>query len=158
MVDLGPRGRLAFAVAFFGAQLALIATAKARPERAFGFQMFPESSTVHVKLFREVGPPGTRRPRRVRVEGGAWDAPDGAGGVRHFAWGDRVRSSRLSRFDETAFASYGAAAFRHRFSAALDDVAAHLEGDAETRRLVAELTFRVNGRPLPTETLASAPR
>ncbi len=157
MVDLGPRGRVAFALAFFGAQLALVATASGRPERAFGFQMFPESTTVHVRLFREVGPPGGPT-RREHVAGGAWRARDAAGVERDFSWHDRVRHGRVSRFDETFFASYGRAAFRHRFGAALDDVAAHLDGDAETRRLVAELTFRKNGRLEPTETVASPPR
>jgi hypothetical protein len=157
MVDLGPRGRVAFALAFFGAQLALIATASGRPERAFGFQMFPESTVVTQRLYREVGRPGGPT-RRMHAPGGAWRARDEAGKVRDFSWADRVRFYRINRFDETAFASYGAPAHRYRVRAALDDVAAHLEGDAETRRLVVELDFRINGRKQPTETYASAPR
>jgi hypothetical protein len=157
MVDLGPRGRVAFAVAFFGAQLGLIATAARRPERAFGFQMFPESSVVNVRLFREVGRPGGPT-RRVHVANGAWRARDEAGVMHEFHWGDRVRFARISRFDETVFASYGAAAYRFRLRHALDDVAAHIGRDSETRRLVAELDFKINGRPQPTETIASEPR
>lgn len=157
MVDLGPRGRVALALAFFGAQLGLIATAAGRPERAFGFQMFPESTVVNQRLYREVGPPGGPT-RRVHAPHGAWRARDASGAARDFAWSDRVRFYRISRFDETYFASYGAPAHRYRVRAALDDLASHLEGDAETRRFVVELDFRVNGRQQPTETLTSGPR
>ncbi|MCU0683441.1 MAG: hypothetical protein MUF34_14570 [Polyangiaceae bacterium] len=157
MVELGPRGRGLFALTFFATQLVLVATANGRPERAFGFQMFPESTMVSVRLFREVGRPGGPT-RRVHVEGGAWRARDAAGALRDFAWHDRVRFARISVFDEMVFASYGAAAYRYRLRAALEDVVRHLEGDAETRRLVAELSFRVNGRPMPVETIASSPR
>ncbi|HEU4538226.1 MAG TPA: hypothetical protein VFS00_29090, partial [Polyangiaceae bacterium] len=105
MIELGPRGRVAFALAFFGAQLGLVATANGRPERAFGFQMFPESTMVSVRLFREVGRPGGPT-RRVHVEGGAWRARDASGKMRDFSWHDRVRFTRISTFDQTVFASY----------------------------------------------------
>ena len=61
MPDLPPGSRVVFALAFVGAQIALVATADRRPEGAFGFRMFSESSELEVHL-------GDTRPRRGGVD------------------------------------------------------------------------------------------
>ena len=43
--DLGPRARVVFVALWLGVQLALVATASLRPEHAFAFRMFSESTT-----------------------------------------------------------------------------------------------------------------
>jgi hypothetical protein len=60
-------------------------------------------------------------------------------------WRDRVRERNLATFDREIHASYSAAAQVSRWEGALDDVAAHLDGDAETRGLRLELVVRKNG-------------
>ena len=52
LFDLGPRARVVFAVVWLAAQAALIATAGLRPEHAFGFRMFSESTTAELHLYR----------------------------------------------------------------------------------------------------------
>lgn len=149
-------GRLLFAVAWIALQAGLIATASRRPDGAFGFRMFSESSTIKVVLHREVvGADGVRT--RVHVDDGTWSARDAAGVPKRFSWYDRVWPN-LGIFDREIHASYGEAAQLARLQGALDDVAAHIPEDAETRRLVLEVTVRRNGRAPRTVTLASAPR
>ena len=137
--------RVATAMAFLGTQAALIATAPARPDHAFGFQMFAESSTVDARLWREV----VRGDRTVRepIPGGRWTARDARGAVHQLSWYDRVRSRRVARLDGPVFASYGARAQLQRLEAALADVAVHALGDpdAETRTLGLDVTVRRNG-------------
>jgi hypothetical protein len=65
----GPK--TAFAVAWLGTQAVLVVGAGSRPDGAFGFRMFSESSTIEVHLFRETGD-GTR----ASVDGGEWVAKD----------------------------------------------------------------------------------
>lgn len=143
MVDL----RIVFAVVWFGLQIGLVATAGRRADGAFGFRMFPEASTMKVSLFREVAD-----GRRVHVENGLWtDATH----RRHFDWFERVRYWRL---DAEMNAGYGSAAQLDRLQHALDDVASHLDGDIETRRLVAEAMVRRNGREPVLHTLVSHER
>lgn len=144
--------RVAIAIAFFGAQAALIATAPGRPDHAFGFQMFAESSTVDARLWREVVRGG--RTVREAIPAGRWTARDARGASRQLSWYDRVRSRRVARLDGPVFASYGARAQLQRLEAALDDVAAHSLGqaDAETRTLGLDVTVRHNGRAPETVT------
>lgn len=132
---------MVFAAAWVGLQLVLVLTASRRPDGAFGFRMFPESSTIRVSLFRELGEGG-----RVPASGGAWTARDAAGAPHAFAWRDRVKRPELATFDVEMHAAYGASAQLARWQAALDDVAAHLDMDAETRRLSLDVTVRRNGR------------
>jgi hypothetical protein len=137
-------GRLLFAAAWIATQLVLILTADRRPDGAFGFRMFPDSSSIKVVLYREVeGEEGQRT--QVHVEDGVWSARDAGGMVRRFSWYERVRSPYWA-FDREMHASYGAAAQLVRLQSAVDDVATHIPDDAETRRLVLEVTVRRNGR------------
>lgn len=144
--------RIAFGAAWIGLQLVAILTAGRRPDGVFGFRMFPESSTITVSLFREVG--GARLP----VPDGTWTARDEDGRPRSFAWKDRVHRPELATFDVEMHASYGAAAQLARWQAALDDVAAHLSADRETRRLSLDVTVRRNGREARLVRLDSAER
>ena len=149
--------RIAFAVAWIAAQAALVLTADRRADFAYGFRMFPESSTVNVVLYREiVGPDGQRI--RVHVEDGAWGARDAGGLVRRFAWTDRVRRRELAMFDTEISAKYSTRAQLGRLQAALDDVATHTPDDADTRRFLLDVTVRHNGREPYVVHLASAER
>jgi hypothetical protein len=141
-----------FAAAWLSLQLGLVLTASRRPDGAFGFRMFPESSTVEVALFRELG------RERVPVTDGAWTARDASGVAHTFTWRDRVKRPELAAFDVEMHASYGAAAQLARWQAALDDVAAHIPADAETRRLTLDVTVRRNGREPHVVRLESAER
>lgn len=137
--------RIAGAIAWIAAQLTLVLTASRRPDAAFGFRMFPESSTIAVSLTRSVtGPAGVSL--RLPVHDGTWSAHDETGVPHVFSWRERVRRPELATFDVEMSASYGAAAQLARWQAALDDVAGHVVGDAETRRLHLEVTVRRNGQ------------
>jgi hypothetical protein len=136
----------------------LVVTAGARPDHAFGFRMFQESSTIHLHLAREVEAETGHGTRLVAVDGGSWIARDRTGTLHRFSWKDRVQEPALGAFDRTFHASYGADAQTERLRAALDDVAAHTLGpkdDAETRALVLEVTVRKNGREPKSITLRS---
>jgi hypothetical protein len=149
--------RVLFALAWLGAQAALVLTADRRTDAAFGFRMFSDSSTLKTALFREiVGADGART--RVHVEDGVWSANDAGGLRRRFAWTDRVRRSDLARFDKEIVAAVGADAQVSRLRAALEDVATHTPDDAETRRFLLEVTVRRNGREAYVVHLASAER
>ena len=146
-----------FAAAWVGGQAALIITADRRPEFAFGFRMFPESSTVNVVLYREVvGEDGQRK--RVHVDDGVWGARDAGGLKRRFAWTDRVRRRELAMFDAEISARYSTRAQLTRLQAALDDVATHTPDDADTRRFLLDVTVRHNGGERYVVHLSSAER
>jgi hypothetical protein len=113
--------------------------------------MFAESSSIKVVLYREV------RGERVHVDEGGWFARDAGGTVRRFAWTDRVRPE-LSVFDREVHASYGARTQLGRLQSALDDVASHIADDAETSRLLLDVTVRRNGREPETFHLTSRER
>jgi hypothetical protein len=155
MAGVVSHARSAFAVAFIAAQVGLVATAGRRPDGAFGFRMFNESSTVQVSLSREVvsleAPDAALS--RVPVSGGEWHAHDARGVAHTISWRDRVRRPELSVFDVEMSAAYGANAQLARWTAALDDVASHLDHDAETRRLVLDVTVRRNGGEPETVTV-----
>jgi hypothetical protein len=148
---LGGIGRILFAIAWIALQAFLISTAGRRPDGAFGFRMFAESSSIKVVLYREV------RGERIHVDDGAWFARDAGGTVRRFAWHDRVRPD-IGVFDREVHASYGARTQLARLQGALDDVAGHIAQDAETTRLVLDVTIRRNGREPETFHLQSRER
>lgn len=153
-----PGGRVVFAVAYLSLQTLLIVTAARRPEHAFGFRMFSESCTVRLSLLREVGAPSGHGTLVVPALRGEWTAVDADGDRHRFEWKSRVRAPLLSSFDFFFEASYGAAAELSRIQAALDDVATHIDGDAETHRLLADVTVKRNGREPSVVRLASAER
>ncbi len=136
----------------------LIATAGRRPDHAFGFRMFSESSTLHVALLRDIDSPTGHGTLEVPAPGGTWTAKDASGVPHRFSFHERVHDPVLASIDATVFASYGAEAQLSRLAAALDDVATHTAEDAETRRLVAEVTVQRNGHEPYSVRLASAPR
>jgi hypothetical protein len=138
--------RIAFGAAYLAVQVALILTAGRRPEAAFGFRMFPESSTLQVHLARRVEASTGQGTALVGVEDGTWTAKDAAGVKHIFRWGDRVKEQELNAFDFMHHASYGLRTQLTRFAAALDYVASHVSEDAETRALVLEITYQKNGR------------
>jgi len=152
VLDLGPRARVAFAACWIAGQASLILTAGARADHVFGFRMFPEASTLEIRLSREVGGQVVPAPR------GEWSARDAQGQLRHFAWHDRVRDPILSAIDARVFASYGVDAQLARLQRALDDVADHVPEDGETRRLRADVEVRLNSRAPVARTLMSHER
>jgi hypothetical protein len=157
-VEFGPRARAAFTALYLGAQAVLIGTGGRRADHAFSFQMFSESSTVRLTLLREIEAPSGHGTVTLPVRHGEWTAPD-ADGVRHrFDWRDRVKEPILSTFDVTFDAAYGARAQLSRTQAALDDVASHIEEDAETERLLVDVTLGKNGREPTVTRLVSTSR
>jgi hypothetical protein len=133
-----------FAALWIAGQIALVLGAERRPDHAFGFRMFPEASTIEIRLFRVV------KGGTVRAPAGEWSARDADGQLRHFSWHDRVRDPVLGSLDARVFASYGVDAQLARLQRALDDVADHLPEDADTLRLRADVLVARNGRePTP---------
>lgn len=154
----GPRHnyRLLFAAVWIITQLALVLTADRRVDGAFGFRMFPESSWIKVVLYREVTAEldGGAVLTRVHVDNGVWTARDARGKLQQLRWYDRVPSP-FWHFDREMPASYGAKTQLERLQGALDDVATHTPEDAETERLVLEVTVHRNGREAVVHTLTS---
>jgi hypothetical protein len=137
--------RLAFCVAWIALQGALILTASQRADAAFGFRMFAESSTITAELSREVEAPSGHGTITVPVKDGEWVVRGPDGHPRSIRWRDRVIEPNLAAFGVTMHASYSAAAQVERWHAALDDVAAHLAEDTETKELQLDLVVRKNG-------------
>jgi len=133
--------RLLFTALWLALQFTLVLTADRRPDGAFGFRMFSESSTLRLVLYREVASGAL-----VRVDDGTWLANDGAGVAHRFSWYDRVKRPEMGVFNREISASYGAEAQVERLRAALVDLASHVPDDAETRRFLLEATIRRNGR------------
>ncbi len=152
VLDLGPRTRVAFAAAWIAGQVALVTTARTRPDAIFGFHMFPEATTMLVRLGRVTA------QGEQPVTAGEWSARDAVGQLRHFSWRDRVHDPVLSTLDARMFAAYGARAQLARLQRALDDMADHTPEDAETVRLVARVTVWQNGHDPVTSTLESHAR
>jgi hypothetical protein len=148
LLDLGPRTRRAFALGYVLSLVGAVAYGQLAPDHVFGFQMFNESSTLEIALFREVDQGGTTE--LLPIPDGAWDAADAAGSVHHFSWTDRVRVSPLWRLGVPVHASYGLDAQLFRLERALEDVAKHTPLDHETRALVAIVKTVKNGRPAGT--------
>jgi hypothetical protein len=157
-VELRPPARALFSALYLCLQVTLIVTGGRRSDHAFAFQMFGESSTVRLTLLREIEDPGGHGTLVVPVHRGEWTAPDALGTRHHFDWRDRVNVPGLSIFDVTFDAAYGARAQIGRVQAALDDVAAHIEDDAETQRLFVDVTLVKNGREPTITRLVSASR
>ncbi len=145
--------RVVFALAWLGGQAILVVTAASRPDGAFGFRMFSESTTISIHLEREL-----RDHTVVAVDDGTWTARDGAGELHRFAWTDRVADPVLKNLDLTVHAAYGEAAQLQRLQAALDDVARHVPEDHETCALQARVTANRNGHDADELVLRSAPR
>jgi hypothetical protein len=140
---------VAFAALWVAGQGTLVLTAGRRADHSFGFRMFPEATTLEIRLEREVS------GRFVPAPGGEWSAGDGQGHSRRFSWHDRVRDPVLGSLDRRVFASYGADAQLARLQKALDDVADHVPDDHETVRFRAQVLVWKNGREPTAVTLVS---
>ena len=146
--DLGPRARRVLAAGYVLALIGAVSYGQLAPDHVFGFQMFNESSSIKIQLFREVARgAGTEL---VAAPNGEWDAADESGAVRHFSWRDRVRIAPIRTLGTFVHASYGLDAQLYRLEHALDDVARHLPADRETRALVAVVDTLKNGRAAGT--------
>jgi len=152
VVDLGPRARIAFAACWIAGQATLVLTARLRPDGAFGFRMFPESSTIEIHLSRQLSTGLVEAPH------GEWSARDASGQLLHFSWSAWVADPVLQALDRRVFASYGANAQLARLQRALDYVVDRIDEDDETRRLRADVVVWKNGREPTTVTLLSHPR
>ena len=153
-----PALRLAFGAGWVALQAGLILTASRRAEGAFGFRMFAESSTLMAQLSREVEAPSGHGTVTLPLKEGEWAARGRDGYLHAFRWKDRVIEPNLSVFGVTIHAAYSAAAQVERWHAALDDVAAHLADDTETKELHLDLVVRKNGREPVTYHFDAAPR
>jgi hypothetical protein len=149
--------RVVFAFVWVATQITLVITADRRPDAAFGFRMFSESSTLKIALHREVVD-GDGHVMRVHVDDGVWSARDANGSSHRYAWNERVRRQELATFDAEINAKYAVDAQLARLRAALDDVATHVPDDVETRRFLLDVTVRKNGREPYVVHLASAER
>jgi hypothetical protein len=144
LLDPGIRVRTTLAAVYLAIQASLVLTSALRPDGVFSFQMFNESSRIAITLGRRVDTPegGTT----VVGTDGAWQTLDATGVARQFRWTDRIRDPTLSTLGRPVHASYGVAAQLFRLQKALDDMAEHLDGDEETRGLVADVKIWRNGR------------
>jgi hypothetical protein len=154
VLHLGPRARVVFAACWIAGQAALVLTAAQRADHVFGFRMFPEASTMQIRLYRE----RSRGDDAVEAPNGEWSATDASGQLRHFSWRDRVRDPVLAQLGARVFASYGASTQLARLQRALDDVADHIPEDDETVRLRADVVVWKNGHEPTTVTLESHAR
>ena len=137
-----------FGIAYLGIQGALIATAGRRPDHAYGFWMFHESSTVELKLFRVVlasGDPSGLKRLEVPAGPGEWNARDGSGVLQPRSWRERVKQPELGTFGQRIPAAYGAQAVTTRLLEALVDVSEHMD-DADTCRFEIDARVWRNGR------------
>ncbi len=141
-LDLGARARVVFAAVYVAVMLVVVVSAQYQPDHAFGFQMFNESSTVNIHLYRRVRGKRTLEPF---VDGG-FTTHRRSGESRRIEWRDRVRDRVLGRLDETVHAKYGLAGQLHRLELALQDFARHLGDDRDTQEIVAVVETRKNGR------------
>ena len=157
-MELRPPARALFSALYLCLQVTLIVTGNRRSDHAFAFQMFGESSTVRLTLLREIEAPSGHGTLIVPVHRGEWIAADALGTRHHFDWRDRVKVPGLSVFDVTFDAAYGARAQLDRMQAALDDVATHIEDDAETQHLFVDVTLVKNGREPTVTRLVSTAR
>jgi hypothetical protein len=144
MQSFRPKLRGCVMAAYVAVQLAVLSYGLYAPDHAFGFQMFNQSSRIHIELYRQI----EGRAGLVPIVDGAWEAPDNSGQFHWFRWRDRVRYGNLNQFGRSVHASYGLEAQLYRLQAALDDVATHIDEDSETTALVAIVEARRNGRKL----------
>jgi hypothetical protein len=141
ILELGPRARVAFAVVYLVTMVAVIITAQSRPDHVFGFQMFNESSTINIHLFRRAQ---GRRQLEPLPDGSFSESSHGA--VRTFSWYERVHDPVLGKLNTTMHAKYGLAGQLFRLRIALDDFVQRLPDDTETLELVARVETSKNGR------------
>lgn len=156
ILDLGLGGRTWLAAVYLTVQASLVLTAGQRPDGVFSFQMFNESSRIAIALGRRLRAPDGAT--LVVPTDGTWEANDANGVVHQFRWTDRVRDPILGTLGRPVSASYGVAAQLFRLQKALDDVAGHLDDDAETRGVVADVRVWRNGRDSYQTRLESRPR
>ncbi len=130
-----------FALLYVGVMLSVVVSAQFRPDRVFGFQMFNESSTVNIHLFRRVRASSRLLPL---VNGEFTDGPGDA--PRLLRWTDRVHDPTLGRLDLPTHAKYGLEGQLFRLQFALDDFMTQLPRGARTTELVAVVDTVKNGR------------
>ena len=141
--SIGKRGRAFVCVVFFGGEALLIGTAKMRSDRSYGFQMFPESSTVTTCTSRGGSRDGRGKSRSRR---GFWQANDCSGAPHPFVWQKMVRAPAPWRLDAPVGAPYGTESEVHRAREALRWVTEHTPDDCETQSFAAEVYLHKNGR------------
>jgi hypothetical protein len=154
LLDLGPRARAVFAACYVFVMLVVVVSAQYQPDHAFGFQMFNESSTVNIHLYRRVR---GKRALEPFVDGG-FTTRRRNGEARRVRWHDRVRDRVLGRLDETVHAKYGLAGQLQRLELALQDFAQHLGDDRDTEEIVAVVETRKNGRRPAVVRLKARPK
>jgi hypothetical protein len=147
LLELGPRARAVFVVLYVLALCSVVAFGQVTPDHVFGFQMFNESSSLRIELWREVR--DARGTRLMPTRDGVWRARDARGNPHVVRWNERVRRGPIARIGERVHASYGLDAQLFRLQHALDDRVLHLDQDRETRALVAVVDATRNGRELP---------
>jgi hypothetical protein len=114
---------------------------RASPDGYLGFRMFPEASTFSVRLIRE-----TSEGPQVVPTFGQWKAKDAAGTIREHSVDQLLGRRGFTPFEGARFASYGADAQLSRWTAMVQYLGEHLEGDVETQAFVLEVDLMHNGR------------
>jgi hypothetical protein len=141
VLELGPRARVVFALVYLLVMVAVVVSAQRRPDHVFGFQMFNESSTVTIHLFRRVR---GRRALQALPNGSFEDRSHGV--ARTLSWLERVHDPVLSNLDTPTHAKYGLEGQLFRLQLALDDFVARLPSGSDTLGLVAVVETLKNGR------------
>jgi hypothetical protein len=141
VLELGPRARVVFALVYVLVMVAVVVSAQLRPDHVFGFQMFNESSTVNIHLFRRVR---GRRALEPLPNGSFVDRSQG--NARTLSWLERVHDPVLSKLDTPTHAKYGLEGQLFRLQLALDDFVARLPKGSDTLGLVAVVETLKNGR------------
>jgi hypothetical protein len=141
LFDLGPRARVVFAATWILAQAALIASAGRRPEHAFGFRMFSESTTAELHLSRR-----TRDGAVVPADHGGWWTRSRRGVRQFLSIRDYIDAPELSFYDVRMPAAYGRQAELARLVSALDDVIDRLgDEDRDTTGFLVDVALRKGG-------------
>jgi hypothetical protein len=141
MLDLGRRGRTAICAVFFGSEALLIATAGLRSDRAYGFRMYPESSTIVLQVSRRL-----QSGETVPILDNRWQATDCDGKLHAFNWRKFARYPAPSRLDEKFSVGYGVDNGVERSRDLVRWVADHTPLDCETQAFVVHLEATRNGR------------
>ena len=136
--DLGPRARVVFVALWLAAQIALIATASLRPEHAFAFRMFSESTTEVLHLSQR-----TFDGAVISCDGGRWWTRTRSGARINHGVRDFIDAPELSFYDVRMPAAYGRAAELARLKNSLDYIVGRLgDDDVTTAQLVVDVALR----------------
>lgn len=132
-----------FVAGLIGLSLTVIIRGYEDPHRVFAFQPFREASAWRAEIYREVG-------GDLVLVSAPWPG--------QYRWSELVVGRGLGHPEPEKHAVGSIDSILDLLQRALDYVAANTPRDAETRRLVAEVTYWRNGRGPNTTVLTSPVR